>query len=74
MIITSQRMMMMLEHNDNHHRRIQSYCCQGECSHPCIGTNPLPRGQSGRDPQLKENNNDDHDNYEVDHDDDDINR
>ena len=37
---------------DNHHRRILSYCCQGECSHPCIGTNPLPRGQSGRVPQF----------------------
>ena len=74
MIITSQRMMMimmMLEHNDSHHRRIQSYCCQGECSHPCTGTNPLPRGQSGRVSQLNSqcNNNDDYDNDEVDNDD-----
>ena len=51
---------------DNHHRRILSYCCQGECSHPCIGTSPLPRGRSGRVPQFNGNNNDDYGNDVVD--------
>ena len=49
---------------DNHHRRILSYCCQGECSHPCIGTNPLPRGQSGRVPQFNCQCNNNHE-YDI---------